>query len=184
MKAQQCLLSMLVFVLSWSGVVEFGFAGDTKTPVIPKGKGDHCVAETDYMRRNHMDLLVHQRDETVIRGIRDEPFSLVECVDCHVQRDAENTPIRVDAKEQFCESCHAFVAVKIDCFGCHAAVPDVASVENAGRAHEYESAENNSARNIQWIPHKQLLSFKQENMVSQKKTYYRNHNVHSLIKTN
>lgn len=82
------------------------------------------MADTDFMRRNHMDLLVHQRDETVIRGIRDEPFSLVECVDCHAQTTDAGEPIRVDAEGQFCASCHAYTAVKIDCFGCHAALPD------------------------------------------------------------
>jgi len=92
-------------------------------PVIPRGQGDACVAETDYMRRYHMDLIVHQRDETVIKGIRDEPFSLVECVDCHVQSDTNGEIMRVDAEGQFCASCHTYAAVKIDCFSCHAAVP-------------------------------------------------------------
>jgi len=96
-------------------------------PIIPQGKGVQCVADTDFMRRNHMRLLDHQRDETVIRGIRDEPFSLTECVDCHAQKDADGQPVRVDGEGQFCQSCHAYAAVKIDCFGCHAAVPEQAS---------------------------------------------------------
>lgn len=98
-------------------------------PEIPRGQGDHCVADTDYMRRNHMDLLTHQRDDTVIRGIRSEPFSIVDCVDCHVQKNASGEPIRIDAEGQFCQSCHAYAAVKIDCFGCHAATPDQAALE-------------------------------------------------------
>ncbi|MEE9333136.1 MAG: cytochrome c3 family protein [Granulosicoccaceae bacterium] len=96
------------------------------------------------MRRNHMDLIVHQRDDTVIRGIRDEPFSLVECVDCHVQRDAENKHIRVDEEGQFCAGCHSFVAAKIDCFSCHAAVPDT---------NQEESVDGNH-----WIPNKRLMA--------------------------
>jgi len=117
---------------------------DSRGPIIPKGKGEQCVAETNFMRRNHMDLLNHQRDETVIKGIRTEPFSLVECVDCHVQRDANNVPIRIDAKDQFCASCHTFVAAKIDCFSCHAAVPDEDS-----SAHVNESL---------WNPNNRLLA--------------------------
>jgi len=113
------LCTVVFLVLSVSAL-----HADGKGPIIPKGKGEQCVAETDFMRRNHMDLINHQRDETVIRGIRSEPFSLVECVECHVQREADNTPIRIDAKDQFCASCHAFVAAKIDCFTCHAATPD------------------------------------------------------------
>jgi len=136
----QCVLLLLGLSLVWSGN-----AGEPG-PIIPKGKGDHCVAETDFMRRNHMDLIMHQRDETVIRGIRDEPFSLVECVDCHAQKNASNEPVRVDAEGQFCASCHAYVAVKIDCFGCHAAVPDANKSDRADSSH--------------WLLHKQMLAFK------------------------
>ena len=52
-------------------------------PVITRGAGDSCVADTDFMRRNHMQVLLHQRDETVISGLRDQPYSLVGCVNCH-----------------------------------------------------------------------------------------------------
>jgi len=94
-------------------------------PVFPKGKGDSCVAETDYMRANHMDLLNHQRDETVLDGVRENPFSLVGCVECHASADSNGDMQRVDAPGQFCQSCHTYAAVKIDCFGCHAAVPSI-----------------------------------------------------------
>jgi len=100
------------------------YANAMDGPVFPKGKGDACVADTDYMRANHMDLLLHQRDETVLEGIRDKPFSLVGCVDCHASADENGDMQRVDAEGQFCQSCHTYAAVKIDCFGCHAAVPE------------------------------------------------------------
>lgn len=95
--------------------------------ILPATKGDQCVAETQFMRENHMKMLDHQRDETVIDGVRGNPFSLVGCVDCHAQRDVDNKPVRIDAEGQFCESCHTYAAVKIDCFSCHAAVPDDSS---------------------------------------------------------
>ncbi len=124
-------------------------AADNSGPIIPKGKGEQCVADTDFMRRNHMDLIVHQRDETVIRGIRDEPFSLAECVDCHVQTDANAKPIRIDAEGQFCSSCHTYVAAKIDCFGCHAAVPDPIDDKKLGFAPAAnEAIEAYLARNL------------------------------------
>ncbi len=110
-----CAVLLLVFAGSLAAV---------DGPVIPHGKGDQCVADTDFMRRNHMDLIVHQRDETVIKGLRDEPFSLVECVACHAQTASDGVVLRVDAEGQFCQSCHAYAAVSIDCFSCHAAVPD------------------------------------------------------------
>jgi len=139
----QTVLLLFGLCLVWSG-----HAGEPG-PLIPKGRGDNCVADTDFMRRNHMDLIVHQRDETLIRGIREEPFSLVECVDCHAQQNAKNEPLRIDADGQFCASCHSYAAVKIDCFGCHAAVPDVNKLDKLG-----------SLDNTHWLPHKQMLAFK------------------------
>lgn len=104
-------------------------------PVIPKAaKGDACVADTEFMRRNHMELILHQRDETVIEGIRGKPFSLVDCVNCHASSDESGNAVRIDSEGQFCESCHTYAAVRIDCFSCHAAVPaqhdDTASLQD------------------------------------------------------
>lgn len=96
-------------------------------PALPRGKGDACVAPTGEMRRDHMEFLLHQRDRTVHEGIRTPRFSLVECVDCHVQRNTEGTFIPVDAPEQFCEICHTYASVRMDCFECHAATPDSGS---------------------------------------------------------
>ncbi len=93
-------------------------------PVVPPAsKGDRCVEPTDVMRREHMRFLMHQRDDTVHGGIRGAKHSLVGCIDCHVQRDAQGIAIPVDAEGQFCESCHGFAGVSMDCFGCHATVP-------------------------------------------------------------
>ena len=90
---------------------------------LPRGKGEMCVEPTEYMRKYHFDLLTHQRDLTVRSGIRTPRHSLTGCIDCHVQQDAHGQFIAVDAPGQFCESCHGFVAVKLDCFECHAAKP-------------------------------------------------------------
>ena len=35
------------------------------------------------MRRNHMDDLKHQRNDTMRKGIRTTKYSLQKCVDCH-----------------------------------------------------------------------------------------------------
>lgn len=93
-------------------------------PLIPPAaKGEECVEPTDVMRRDHMRFLLHQRDETVHRGIRGAKHSLVGCIDCHAQTDAQGGAIPVDAEGQFCESCHSFAGVRMDCFECHAPVP-------------------------------------------------------------
>lgn len=95
-------------------------ASDVPQPDIPKGQGEQCVADTDFMRRNHMDLLKHQRDETMLQGIRSEPYSLKECVACHAVSGADGVPVTATSPEHFCRSCHDYAAVKIDCFECHA----------------------------------------------------------------
>ena len=130
-------VAMLLAVVAGSRMIILAHAADnTKepvrlaslAPVIPPASGEQCVADTDLMRSDHMALLNHQRDETVLEGKRDNPFSLVACVNCHAQTAADGSPIRIDAKGQFCESCHSYAAVKIDCFTCHAAVPEQAKV--------------------------------------------------------
>lgn len=90
-------------------------------------KLSQCVEPTDFMRRNHMEVIKHQRDETVHKGIRDTNHSLAGCVDCHVQYDAQQQPVPIDAPGQFCAACHEFTAVKLDCFQCHATIPAEAS---------------------------------------------------------
>ena len=76
-----------------------------------------CVAPTAEMRRDHMKMLLHQRDLTVRQGLRDPRFSLKNCVECH----ASKTTGSVLGKDGFCASCHSFSSVSIDCFECHSA---------------------------------------------------------------
>ena len=86
-------------------------------------KLDQCVRPTDFMKRNHFEMIKHQRDVTVRQGVRDTKDSLAQCVDCHASRDAAGKAVPVNAEGQFCEGCHEYVAVKIDCFSCHTSVP-------------------------------------------------------------
>ena len=79
-----------------------------------------CVADPAFMRRNHMDLLKHQRNETVHRGVRDPRASLKGCIECHA---SSATGSVAAAPTDFCVSCHGYAAVKVDCFECHASKP-------------------------------------------------------------
>lgn len=99
-------------------------------PVIPPATGEACVEPSDVMRREHMQFLMHQRDDTVHSGIRGAKHSLVGCIGCHVQTNAEGAAIPVNAKGQFCESCHSFAGASMDCFECHATVPAQSRVHN------------------------------------------------------
>ena len=95
----------------------------TPVPDLPRGKGEQCVEPTDVIRREHMRFLKHHRDETVHRGIRTTRHSLVECVSCHVQRDPGGGFLPVNGEGQFCQECHSYTGVKMDCFQCHATKP-------------------------------------------------------------
>jgi len=99
-------------------------ASDVPQPDIPKGQGEQCVADTDFMRRNHMTMLKHQRDDTMLKGVRGNPYSLKDCVSCHAVDGADGAPVTVSSPEHFCRSCHDYAAVSIDCFQCHASRPD------------------------------------------------------------
>ena len=97
-----------------------------KIPSVPKAKGEQCVEPTEIMRRNHMEFILHQRDETTHRGIRTKKHSLNACIDCHVSPDANGEYPRVSSEEHFCANCHHYAGVKIDCFGCHNDRPEPA----------------------------------------------------------
>jgi hypothetical protein len=88
-----------------------------------------CVKSTDWMRRNHMELITHSRDETVRKGIRIKDNSLANCVDCHSRTDQHRNPVPVNAGGEFCDGCHSYTAVNITCFQCHATVPDTATAK-------------------------------------------------------
>ena len=90
----------------------------------PRGKGEACVEPTELMRKEHMTFLLHQRDQTVYQGIRTQKHSLTGCIDCHVQSDSQGRFIPVDAPGQFCQACHTFASVELDCFECHRTTPD------------------------------------------------------------
>lgn len=89
-------------------------AGAAKPTVTIENPGQ-CIAPAAEMRRNHMEMLKHQRDRTLRHGIRGEKASLNECIGCH----ASKTTGSVTGKDNFCESCHTYAAVKLDCWDCH-----------------------------------------------------------------
>jgi hypothetical protein len=98
--------------------------GRTPKPVIEPARGGQCVADPAFMRRNHMELLKHQRVDTVRSGDRAGKFSLKACIGCHASPQTQSV---AHAETNFCISCHSYAAVKIDCFECHSAKPGAAA---------------------------------------------------------
>jgi hypothetical protein len=113
-------------------------------PKPAQGKGAHCVAPTDWMRRYHMTVLMHQRDETVHEGIRTRRFSLNECIDCHAVNGGDGKPVSFASPQHFCRGCHDYAAVQIDCFECHASRPE-AKAAAAGEAQPAHAASADTA---------------------------------------
>ena len=101
------------------------FAGSGKeqsrTPqpavTIEKGQaGEKCVRDTEWMRRNHMTLLKHQRDDTMYRGLRGTDEALRNCIDCHADRKTGSV---IGSDQAFCQGCHSYASVSLDCWDCH-----------------------------------------------------------------
>lgn len=118
------ILALLVMVVAVASGAGRAMAGETPVPHPPKGQGEHCVANTEFMRRNHMTMLLHERTETVREGARGEKFRLAGCVSCHAVKGDDSKPVAFSDNRHFCRTCHSYAAVKIDCFECHASRPD------------------------------------------------------------
>ncbi len=104
----------------WAPVVGYS---DVATPKIPTARGGQCVEPVEIMRRDHFDFMKHDRDKTVHEGIRTIKHSLAGCIDCHATKYASGQFVPINAEGEFCQTCHTYAAVKIDCFTCHATVP-------------------------------------------------------------
>ncbi|HUY03201.1 MAG TPA: hypothetical protein VMV33_07940 [Rhodocyclaceae bacterium] len=103
-------------------------AADVPKPVIIIAKpGSKCLAPPAVMRRTHMSMLLHQREKTLRLGERGAKVSLEGCIECHANKTNDSV---LGTNQNFCQTCHAYVAVKIDCFECHQ--PSTGMVKTAG----------------------------------------------------
>lgn len=84
-------------------------------PTVKIENPGQCIAPAEEMRRNHMEMLKHQRDRTMRQGIRGEKASLNECISCHASKSTGS----VTGQDGFCQECHSYAAVKLDCWDCH-----------------------------------------------------------------
>ena len=108
---------------------------------VPPPKGDQCVEDPEWMRTKHFETILHQRDETVLHGIRTTKHSLKNCIDCHITPNSSGDYARYsNSEEHFCASCHSYAAVSIDCFQCHADRPENA-VREAIKQHQADGSD-------------------------------------------
>ncbi|MCK5696686.1 MAG: hypothetical protein KAI02_00890 [Gammaproteobacteria bacterium] len=119
----------LVLLTSMSSVVA---SQDSLGPkiTIQQTSGEKCILPPEEMRRQHPDLLKHDRIATLREGVRAKADggkldgSLKQCVNCHAIKDDSNKYVRIDNDQHFCVSCHKYAAVSIDCFQCHRDIPE------------------------------------------------------------
>jgi len=115
------ILMMLLTVAAGSaGAADWG----VPFPKVPKAAGENCVRDTQFMRANHMELLLHQRDDTVHQGVRPKQTALTECLTCHAVQGSDGKAVTVKDPKHFCRTCHDYAAVTIDCFSCHNSAPE------------------------------------------------------------
>ncbi len=105
----------------------FASAGAPK-PTIKIENPGQCIAPAAEMRVNHMEMLKHSRDRTLRQGIRGEKASLNGCIECHASKATGS----VLGKDGFCQECHTYAAVKLDCWDCHQPKAGYKHAEAAG----------------------------------------------------
>jgi hypothetical protein len=120
MRDKGIILTGLVIFLAlatfpiWFNLI-IGKAGPPPELKLP-AEGGQCVADTQFMRTHHMDLLMDWRDEVVRDNDRiyetDDGRRYYKslsgtCMSCHTD------------KKQFCDACHNYTAVTPYCWDCH-----------------------------------------------------------------
>ena len=104
------LISFPIWATAVSGNIDY--VPDLEIPA----DEEQCVESAEWMRANHMDLLIDWREEVVRDGARtytatdgkEYSKSLTDtCLDCH------------SSKAAFCDQCHDYVAAKPNCWNCH-----------------------------------------------------------------
>lgn len=113
------------------------------TPAIAQLDNKECIESAEYMRANHMQLLLDWRDaavregETVYVNSQGKEFEISlqnTCLECHSDTSAALVTLAANnqsfsstsdassvtsSPNNFCFSCHDYAAVKPDCWSCH-----------------------------------------------------------------
>ena len=117
--AGKIIIGLIIFLILITFPIWYNIAGGN-VDNIPDPKiiteAKQCIAPTDYMRIEHMNLLDDWRDKVVREkqryfvapdGNRYEMSLSNTCMDCHSN------------KADFCDECHNYVSVDPYCWDCH-----------------------------------------------------------------
>lgn len=152
---KKIILGLLVFVfiiifpiLYNQGKANAGPDINLDTPEIAKLADKECIEPTEYMRANHMQLLLQWRDAAVREGAtvyvnsQGDSFEISledTCLKCHSDNTASKGNSSTNSQStnsisnpanalaasvtsspnQFCFSCHDYAAVEPNCWSCH-----------------------------------------------------------------
>ena len=76
-----------------------------------------CIESTDFMRANHMELLIQWRDGAVRNGDTTYVASDGKKYDISLT----GTCLKCHSMEKFCDRCHTYAGVQPNCWSCHTA---------------------------------------------------------------
>jgi len=119
----QIMHLLKAFFLAVMLMTAVGSNADVPRPELTIASEGKCVEPVDIMRKDHMEFILHQRDETMYGGIRTSKHSLKQCISCHAVKDESGEYVRSDDPKHFCSTCHEYASVSIDCFDCHSDTP-------------------------------------------------------------
>lgn len=111
------ITGLALFVLLMLFPIWYNAGGTGHVPVTEKPVGKkQCVADTQFMRTSHMQLLNDWRDQVVRTGKREYQVVAGEKYEKSLQNGCMNCHT---SKVKFCDECHTYTAVKPYCWECH-----------------------------------------------------------------
>jgi len=124
--AGKILTGLVIFLLLLSFPFWFSLGqASYETPELQlPADSQECIEDTEWMRKNHMELLDDWRDivirdgESVYVTSEGDEYDMSlqkTCMDCHT------------SKEEFCDKCHNAASVDPYCWDCHVAPEEVAN---------------------------------------------------------
>jgi hypothetical protein len=100
---------------------------DLKLPATEK----QCVAPVSYMRSSHMQLLIRWREDAVRENVRTYTAFNGKTYQVSLTR----TCLHCHNKQDFCDRCHNYAAVKLVCWDCHLDPNEIDKAKGTEYAH-------------------------------------------------
>ncbi|MCL4464935.1 MAG: sulfate reduction electron transfer complex DsrMKJOP subunit DsrJ [Chloroflexi bacterium] len=118
------LIFLAVFFIPTAYTYATGGPSQPPKPALPANE-TQCVESKDWMRDNHMQLLVQWREDVVRNN--DRTYTSF-TYNKQYKKSLTNTCLKChDNKQDFCDSCHTYAGVSPNCWDCHNVPKEVSS---------------------------------------------------------